>query len=229
MNPIRLLIIEDNRILREGITAILGSQKDITIIAASGKSDHTIQKIHQLKPNVILLDMGLRSQNSLHVVELVSKEFPKAKIIVMDLAPAHADILQFVKAGAAGFVLKDASLTDFLSTIRSVAGGESVLPTLLAESLFTQIVDHALKRGEAHIKDATRMTRREREVIALIGDGMTNKEIGQRLHISTYTVKSHVHNIMEKIALHTRLELANYAYTDRTLKAVAGDISMISH
>jgi DNA-binding NarL/FixJ family response regulator len=229
MRPIRLLIIEDNRILREGIAAILDDQKDITIIAASGKSDHTVLKIHQLKPNVILLDMGLRSQNSLHVVELVRKEFPKAKIIVMDLAPAHADVLQFVKAGASGFILKDASLTDFLSTIRAVAGGDSVLPSLLAESLFTQIVDHALKRGQAHVKDATRMTRREREIIALIGDGMSNKEIGQRLRISTYTVKSHVHNIMEKIALHTRLELANYAYTDQTLKAIAGDISMINH
>lgn len=229
MKKIRLLLIEDNRLLRDGILTILKPHKDIVIIAASGDGKNTLLKIQQLKPNVVLLDLGLRSQNSLHVVELVKKEFPQAKIIVMDLAPVQADILQYVKAGANGFILKDATLNDFLITIRSVAEGSTVLPPLLVDSLFSQIVEHAVRDGKSKLKEAVRMTKREREVIGLLSEGMSNKEIGQKIHVSTYTVKSHIHNIMEKLALHTRLEIANYSYNDETLKTISKSFSMVNN
>jgi DNA-binding NarL/FixJ family response regulator len=230
MKIIRLLLIEYNRLLRDGIAAMLKAYKDIKVVAASGNGGDTIQRIHELKPNVILLDLGLRSQNSLRVVEIVKKEFPQAKVIVMDLAPAQGDVLQFVKAGASGFILKDATFDDFLATIRSVAGGEKVLPPVLGASLFSQIIEHAVSGGRENLHKAIRMTRREQEVIALISDGLSNKEIGQRLHVANYTVKSHVHNIMEKLALHTRLQVANYAAGDDTvLGDVERSISMIQH
>jgi two-component system NarL family response regulator len=229
MKKIRLLLIEDNRLLRDGILSILKPHKDILIIAASGNGKNTITKIRQLKPNVILLDLGLRSQNSLHVVEIVKKDFPDAKIIVMDLAPVQADILQYVKAGANGFILKDASLNDFLITIRTVADGSTVLPPLLVDSLFSQIVDYAVREGNSKLNEAVKMTKREREVIELVSKGLTNKEIAQKIHVSMYTVKSHIHNIMEKLALHTRLEIANYSYTGETLKTIAKSISTINN
>lgn len=229
MKKIRLLIIEDNRLLRDGILGILKPHKDIIIIAASGDGKNTLVKIKQLKPNIVLLDLGLRSQNSLHVVEIVKKDFPQAKIIVMDLAPVQADILQYVKAGANGFILKDASLNDFLITIRTVFEGATVLPPLLVDSLFSQIVDHAVREGKSKLKQAVRMTKREQEVISHLGEGLSNKEISQKIHVSTYTVKSHIHNIMEKLALHTRLEIANYSYTGETLKTIAKSISTINN
>ena len=229
MKKIRLLLIEDNRLLRNGILTILKPHKDIVIIAATGDGKNTLLRIKQLKPNIVLLDLGLRNQNSLHVVEIVKKDFPEAKVIVMDLAPVQADILQYVKAGANGFILKDASLNEFLITIRSVAEGSTVLPPLLVDSLFSQIVDHAVKEGKPQLKEAVRMTKREKEVIGLLGEGMSNREIGQKIRISTYTVKSHIHNIMEKLALHTRLEIANYSYTDQTLKTVTNSISMVNN
>ncbi len=229
MKKIRLLLIEDNRLLKDGILTILKPHKDLDIIASSGDGKNTLLKIKQLKPNVVLLDLGLRSQNSLHVVEIVKKDFPEAKIIVMDLAPVQADILQYVKAGANGFILKDASLKDFLITIRTVADGATVLPSLLVDSLFSQIVEHAVRDGKPKLKEAVRMTKREREVIMLLSEGMSNKEIGQKARISTYTVKSHIHNIMEKLALHTRLEIANYSYTDETLNTVSKSISMFNN
>jgi len=229
MKKIRLLLIEDNRLLRDGIFSILKPHKDILIIAASGDGKNTLLKIKQLKPNVVLLDLGLRSQNSLHVVEVIKKDFPLAKVIVMDLAPVQADILQYVKAGANGFILKDASLNDFLITIRSVSEGATILPPLLIDSLFSQIVDHAVREGKTRLKEAVRMTKREREVIGLLGDGMSNKEIGQKIRISTYTVKSHIHNIMEKLALHTRLEIANYSYSTETLQAISKSISIVNN
>ena len=230
MKKIRLLVVEDNRFLREGIVSMLKSQKDMKIVASSGNGESTILKIHELKPNVILLDLGLRSQNSLHVVEIVKKEFPNAKVVVMDLAPVPGDVIQFVKAGASGFILKDASINDFLITIRAVAEGGKVLPQSLAETLFSQIVERAIKNGVTGVKESLRMTRREREVVALVSEGLSNKAIGQKLHVSPYTVKSHVHNVMEKLALHTRLEVANYAYTDGSLKkTIAKSISMVNH
>lgn len=229
MKKIRLLLIEDNRLLRDGILSILKPHKDIIIIAASGDGKNTLVKIKQLKPNVVLLDLGLRSLNSLHVVEVVKKDFPLAKIIVMDLAPVQADILQYVKAGANGFILKDASLNDLLITIRTVNDGATVLPPLLVDSLFSQIVDFAVREGKTKLQKAVQMTKREREVIGLLSEGISNKEIGQRIHISTYTVKSHIHNIMEKLALHTRLEIANYSYTADTLKTITKSISMVNN
>jgi DNA-binding NarL/FixJ family response regulator len=229
MKKIRLLLIEDNRLLRDGITSIVKSQKDIHIIAASGDGKNTLLRIKQLKPNIVLLDLGLRSQNSLHVVEIVKKEFPEARIIVMDLAPVQADILQYVKAGANGFILKDTSLKEFLITIRSVAEGSTVLPPVLVDSLFSQIVDYAIREGDPLLKESVKMTKREREVIILLGEGLSNKEIAQKIRVSTFTVKSHIHNIMEKLALHTRLEIANYSYSAETLKTIAKSISMINN
>ena len=229
MKKIRLLLIEDNQLLREGILAILKHQVDIKIVTTSGKNENTVLKIHKLKPNVVLLDLGLRNRNSLEVVQLVKKEFPKVNIIMMDLSPVQADVLQYVKAGASGFILKDATLNDFLITIKAVAEGGKVLPPTLTDSLFSQIVEYAMKGGKIKLKEAIMMTKREREVIAHVADGLSNKEIGQKLRVSTYTIRSHIHNIMEKLTLHTRLEIANYTYTGETLKTIAKNISTINN
>ena len=226
MKKIRLLLIEDNRLLRDGIISMLKKQQDIDIIPESGNNRNTIAKIQQLKPNIILLDLGLRNRNSLSMVEFVKKDFPNAKVIVMDIAPVQGDINLFVKAGASGFILKDATLDELLNTIRTVAEGTNVLPPDLSESLLSQIVEYALKGGKIKLKEAVRMTKREHEVIGLIGDGLSNKEIGYRLHVSTFTVKSHIHNIMEKLALHTRLEVAGYSYSSGALKKIVKNISM---
>ena len=229
MKKIRLLVIEDNRLLRDGILSILKPHSDIVIIGASGDGKDTLVKIKQSKPNVVLLDLGLRSLNSLQVVGLVKKDFPQAKIIVMDLAPVQADILQYVKAGANGFILKDASLNDLLITIRTVSEGATVLPPMLVDSLFSQIVEFAVREGKTKLKQAVQMTKREREVIELLSEGMTNKEIAQRIHVSMYTITSHIHNIMEKLALHTRLEIANYSYTDETRDKISKSVSIINN
>jgi len=225
MKKIRLLLIEDNRLLRDGIISMLKNQKDIKIIAASGNRENTLHKIQKLVPNIILLDLGLRNQNSLTVVEMVKKDFPYAKVIVMDLTPVQGDINLFLKAGASGFILKDATLNDFIITIRAVFEGKNVIPQDMTESVFSQIVEHALKGSKINLKESVRMTKREREIIELIGNGLSNKQIGQNLRVSTFTVKSHVHNIMEKLVLHTRLEVANYSYSTGTLKKIIKGIS----
>jgi two-component system response regulator DegU len=231
MKKIRLLLIEDNRLLREGITSLIKEHDDIRVVAALGTNENILQKIRNFKPNVMLLDLGLRSQNSLQLVIAAKKNSPPTKIIVMDLIPMQADVFEFVRAGVSGFILKDATIEDFLRTIRSVAQGVKVLPSLLTSSLFSQIVEHAVNgaRGpSSKLMESVRMTKRERQVIALVSDGMTNKEIAQKLHLSTYTVKSHVHNILEKLALHTRVQIAKYAHTSESFQDVANAISLIN-
>ena len=208
MKRIKILLIEDNRILREGIKELINEQPDLKIVAVSGGNHDTLERIRSSNPRVVLMDLGLRNENGLRIVAMLAKEMPHTRVIGMGLIPSQLDIVEFVEAGAAGFILKDATIEEVLGTIRSVARGVGVLPPPLTGSLFTHVVDQALQRAKGKITDAVRMTKREREIIILIAEGMSNKEIAQRLNLSTYTVKSHVHNILEKMALHSRLEIA---------------------
>jgi DNA-binding NarL/FixJ family response regulator len=130
----------------------------------------------------------------------------------MDILPDHVDIVEFVRAGGSGFILKNAPLNDWIKTIKAVAGGAKVLPPVLTQSLFTEIVELALKSGEDIPADSIRFTDRERQVVNLIAKGLSNKEIAESLHIATYTVKSHVHNILEKMELNTRLQVAAFVH-----------------
>ena len=226
-SKISLLVIEDNRILREGIISLLKPYPDITIISCSGKSKNTILKIHELNPNVILLDLGLRSRNSLTVVESVKNEFPGSKIIVMDLVPVLSDIIQFVKAGASGFILKTSTVDEFLMTIRAVAEGVKVLPSPLNDSLFRQIIDYAIKGGKAKLNGNAIITKLEKEIFLLVSDGILNSKIAQNLHISEYDVKCHINSILEKLSLRTRIEPTKILPGTGMFKAISESISII--
>ena len=210
---IAVALIEDNRLVREGITALLNQMPDFNVVAAGASVDAAL--LRDVTPHVVLLDLGLRNGDSLRMAERVKKEFPGAKVIVMDLLPVHEEIVEYVNAGVSGFIMKDASLEDLADTIRSVAGGVNVLPPQMTGSLFSQIARDAVAKGRPIALESVRMTPREREVIALISEGMSNKGIAKRLHISTHTVKSHVRNIMEKLTLHTRLQIAAYAHGEK--------------
>jgi DNA-binding NarL/FixJ family response regulator len=209
---ITVAIVDDNRLVREALTAMLDRVPDLRVVG-TGVADAAF--LDQAKPDVLLLDVGLVDDDSLGVAAALAKQAPRTKIVVMDLIPANEDIVQFVNAGVSGFVLKDATFDEFVTTIRSVAAGGKVLPPRMAESLFSQIASTAsAAQGRARVLEDVRMTKREREVIELIGEGLSNKEIAQRLNIAAHTVKSHVRNVMEKLTLHTRLQIAAYSRRD---------------
>jgi DNA-binding NarL/FixJ family response regulator len=228
MKKIKILLIEDNRLLREGISALLKKQPDMNVVSTVGNGENILTLVGKFKPNIVLLDLGLRNQNSLQVVKLIKANFQNTKIIVMDLIPLQTDVFEFVQAGVSGFMLKDISVAEFLKTIRSVFEGAQVLPPHLTGSLFTQIVEHAIN-GLAPwiINDSVQMTKRERQVIELIADGSTNKEIAQKLNLSTYTIKSHVHNILEKLALNTRVQIAKHAHLSNEYKTDIDTTSLL--
>jgi DNA-binding NarL/FixJ family response regulator len=204
-----VFLIEDNRLLRDGLSAMLSSQ-GLSVVATARSGEEALREVARVKPQLVLLDSALGDRDSARFVKEVREAFPDVKVIVMGLLPAHEDFVDFVKAGVAGFILKDATIEVFVATILAVADGVSVLPSMMTSTLFSHVA--AQGRGRRGAKAAVRTTLRERQVIDSIADGLSNKEIADRLHIATHTVKSHVHNILEKLALHTRLEVAIYAH-----------------
>jgi DNA-binding NarL/FixJ family response regulator len=212
MKQISLVIIEDNRVLREGLAAMLAEVRGIKVLADGGSSRATFEAALRLNPEVALLNRGLQKQSCLQVIKKIRKELPEVRMVVMDLMPGQTDVMEFVQAGVSGFIVSNATLDDFINTIRAVANGQQVLPDPLTSSLFSQIIDTAVKAGNLPLKEAGTMTQREQEIIALIAQGLSNKDIARSLNIATHTVKSHVHNILEKLALHSRLQVAAYSH-----------------
>jgi DNA-binding NarL/FixJ family response regulator len=204
---ISILLIEDNRLFRIGLASLLKKQKGLKLLASSAQPDVIPQLGPWQRPDVILLDLGLGDRGSIEVVRGIRQASPESRLIAMGLIPVKSEILGLVKEGVAGFVLKDASIADFVTAIRAVAAGRKVFPASLTESLLSQILDEASRKGRVEIGDV-KMTSREREIVDLITDGLSNKEIGTKLNIATDTVKSHVHNILEKLSLRSRVQVA---------------------
>ena len=209
---IDVALIEDNRLVLEGMTRLLSGVPDLRLVWATPSAD--VSRLKDLKPNVVLLDLGLENGDSLRAARRVGQELPESRVVVMDLLPVHEDIRAFIQAGVFGFIMKDATLEELANTIRSVADGARVLPSPMTSTLFSQIARDAVAgRGPEAVEDV-RFTPREREVVDLISEGASNKKIAGQLHISPHTVKSHVRNIMEKLELHTRLEIAAWVHAD---------------
>ena len=206
----RLLLIEDNRLLREGLIGMLNDAPDLQVAAAFGSAQYIIEQILELSPDIVLLDLGIGGADGLALVRRINGQRAGVKSIVMYLLPAQTDVMGLIEAGVSGFLLKEATFEDLLRTIRLVAVGTKVLPAPLTDTLFSQIVDHAERGSRSPIDGTERLTMREREIIELIAQGRSNKEIAQLLNLATFTVKSHVHNILEKLALRTRVQVASY-------------------
>lgn len=212
--PIALVVIDDNRLLREGIAALIHTQPGFRVLAGAADVEEAIRQVREARPDVVLLDFGLADHDSLSLTATVHAEVPSARVIVMGLMPLQEDVADFVRAGASGFIMKDASFEDFFATIRAVAGGAEVLPPALTTSLFTQIARNLAVTHPTRVMETVRLTQRERQVIDLLGEGLSNKEIAIRLHIAVHTVKSHVHNVLEKLSLHSRLEVAAFTHAE---------------
>jgi two-component system nitrate/nitrite response regulator NarL len=208
---ITVAVLDDNRLVRDALTGMLGRLGDLKVVALDPADPAFVAG---MTARVLLLDAGLPDQDTMQVVAALTRAHPDAGIIVMDLLPVNEEIMAYVNAGVSGFVLKDATFDEFVATIRAVARGEKVLPPRMTESLFAQIAREVALLAPARIVEEVRMTKREREITFLIGEGLSNKELAQRLNIATHTVKSHVRNVMEKLTLHTRLQIAAYSHRE---------------
>ncbi len=210
MKKIRLLLIQNDSLIKKRIHALSNSNKDFFIIGLHSELEDTLAEIKNSEPTVIIIDAVLLSQSCLSVIEIIKRDLPLAKIIISGLEEDQENILKFVQARVNGFILKKSSPKEIITTIKRVDDGSTVLPPLLINQLFSQIVKYSNHKIDLNFEE--HMTNRESEVMEFLGDGMSNKEIGSKMQISTYTVKSHIHNIMEKLSLHTRLEIANHSF-----------------
>jgi len=165
MKVIKLLIIEDNELLREGIKDLLEAHKDIKVVSEMGDGENAVKKLLLFKPDIVLLDFSMENQDISEVVKAMKIEVPEIKIIGMGLMPTQTDIMELVHAGADGFILKNATVDDLIRSIHEVFEGGKVLPPPMAGSLFYQVVEHALLKGKKISRDAVVMSPREKEVI----------------------------------------------------------------
>lgn len=209
---IAITLVDDNRLLREGIAAMLRLRPEYRVVRASASVEEVLRMMSNDAPNVLLLDLGLVDEDSLEAASRLRDEAPSLRVVLMGLSAAHEDVAAYVRVGVAGFIMKDATFDEFVSTIDAVAHGQQVLPRALTQSLFSQIMNDEIVPDRSIIEEGVHLTTRERQIIDLLGQGMSNKDIANKLLIAIHTVKSHVHNILEKLSLRSRLEVAAYAF-----------------
>lgn len=207
MSRIRVLVVDDHAIFREGIRALLEGREDIEIVGEATDGAEAIEKVRRLAPSVVLMDIAMPGMGGQEATRRIRKETPGVKVLVLTQHEDAEYILSMLKAGARGYISKTATASEVISAIRTVHNGES----FLYPSATTTLIEEYLMRAGAETNDYERLTDRERETLQLVAEGRANREIADRLFISVKTVLRHRTHIMEKLGFHNRTELIKYA------------------
>ena len=204
---VRVLIADDHAILREGLADLLAEQPGIEVVGQAVDGDDTLAKVHELKPDVLLLDLLMPKLDGLGVLARIGDSLPETKVIVLTGADDEEYMTRSIQAGVKGYLIKDVASGQLIDAIRSVANGEGWLPPRLAGALFKR-----LSGGDSEDeKKLHRLTPRELEVLGLIGQARSNAAIAGELFISEHTVKVHVSRILDKVGLSARAEAVRFA------------------
>ncbi|MDD2833949.1 MAG: response regulator transcription factor [Methylotenera sp.] len=208
MNPIRVLIIDDHTLFRSGIKLLLERQAGFEVVGEAGEGLEGVKRAKQLKPDVVLLDLHMPIMSGLEVTSLLQEEVPSAQIIMLTVSEDADDLLEALRAGARGYLLKNIETDFLLASIRQAAAGESVMSPPMARKLADAMRLPA--KGNTDVSPA-KLSPRELEVILLLARGAGNKEIARVLDLSESTVKIHVQGILRKLNLSSRVQAAVYA------------------
>jgi two-component system, NarL family, response regulator NreC len=203
-STIRILLADDHTILRQGLKLILSSQPDLQVVGEAGNGHEVIQLAQELRPDIVLLDVAMPALNGIDATRRMMETNPKLRILVLSMHKEAVYVREILRAGARGYLLKDVIDTELLSAVRSVARGDGYVSPAVSSAL--------LNDYRQNINDPIDLlTKREREVLQLIAEGKTNKEVAAKLNLSVYTVDSHRGKIMEKLNLHSTGELVRFA------------------
>lgn len=206
---IRVLVVDDHTLVREGLVGLLGSQPDITVIGQAGSATEALDELTRVQPDVVLMDVGLPGLGGLDATQEIRQRFPAVQVLIVTIHDREDYLFRALRAGAAGYVLKGAEVGDLLAAVRAAYRGE----VYLFPSVTKKLVADYLRRSGSGDEQATYdgLSEREREILSLIAEGMTSNEIATLLVLSPHTVQSHRDHIMAKLGLHTKAALIRYA------------------
>ena len=204
--PIRLLVADDHTVMREGLAGLLDDQTDLTVVAQAGTGRAAVTLARRHHPDLALLDITMPEMSGLDAARQIAAELDDTKSLILTMHDEEAFFFEALQAGAAGYVLKGVPSEELLTAIRAVHDGGVYLPPVLAGSLVQEYLD---RQPEPPEDDP--LTPREREVLTLIAQGLTNSEIAERLTLSINTVKTHRRHIYQKLDIHNRAALIAYA------------------
>ena len=206
---IRVLLVDDHTILREGVRALLAGEPEIVVVGEAGDGQEALEKVETLTPDVVLMDMVMPRMNGLEATGHIKRRHPEVKVLILSMYDDDEYVQQVIQAGASGYLLKGTAADDLILAIREVQAGSSFLNPTVAAKLIEDYVRRV--RGDHGAESDDPLTVREREVLKLIAEGNTNQEIADVLCLSRKTVESHRANIMRKLGLHDVTELVKYA------------------
>lgn len=216
MSKIRILLADDHAIVRAGIRTLLEKQPDLEVVGEAADGRETIDEARQLRPDVVVMDIAMPGIGGLEATQRIKNECPEVRILALTMHEDERYLFRAIHAGASGYVVKGAPPADFIAAIRSVAEGQAYLGPALTRKLMD---DYLRSSEEAAAKDdGDNLTEREREVLRLIAEGRTGKQIAKQLCISVHTVERHRQNLMTKLDLHDRVGLIKYAIRKRLIE-----------
>ena len=215
MQSIRVFIVDDNRLFREGLVSMLNDHDDLLFTGSAANGNVALAEIEKTKPDIALIDIGMPEKDGIEVTQALHNDLPDVKVIILGMPDLSDEIMTCIEAGASGYVLKESSFDHLVETIRLAYRGETFCSPKMAASLFSRVAELVANKSP---KESVKLTPREIEVISKIAEGLSNKEIAQNLSIETQTVKNHIHNILDKLQLHNRLEAVVYARERDLLK-----------
>src|SRR5436305_7628841 len=201
---IRILLADDHAVVRQGFRLILSSQEDMEIVGEAGDGRQAVEQAEKLKPDLVVMDVAMPGLNGIEATRRLAEIAPHTRVLALSMHKDAVYVREILRAGAKGYLLKDSIDRDFLDAVRAVAKGEAYLSTAIADSVLTDY--------RRHVTDPLDLlTNREREVLQMIAEGKTNKDIAATLNLSVYTVDAHRGRIMEKLNLHSTGELVRFA------------------
>lgn len=207
MNPIRVLLAEDHSLVRAGIRGLLEKLDGIQVVAEAGDGHEALRLIEAHQPDVVLMDIAMPGLNGLEAAARVVKDFPKVRVIVLSMHANEEYIWQALRAGATGYLLKDADTPELELAIKAVVRGE----TYLTPAVSKQVVQDYIRRVGGEWSTLDLLTPRQREILQLIAEGHTTKDVAKRLNLSVKTVETHRAQLMERLDIHDVAGLVRYA------------------
>ncbi|MFH1941479.1 MAG: response regulator transcription factor [bacterium] len=214
MKKIRVLVADDHTIVRKGLCALLNSEPNIEVVGEAEDGREAVERIGKIKPDVVLMDISMPSLNGFEATRQIRKGHPGIRILVLTMHTNEEYIFEILQAGASGYVLKKSAPSDLVSAINAVYQGSAFLSPPVAEKVIERLKGMTVDNETKKVK----LTEREREVLQLIAEGCTNKEIAKRLFISVKTVESHRTHLMEKLDIHHASGLTKYAIQKRIIQ-----------